>query len=186
MLTLNANFNRKVPGSEQYSSAGYSCSITAEVDDSYLHDPAALQDKLKYLYAQCEDAVEKQINGASKPKDTTPETKSAGNNRVKDGQYTNRVSGNTKTAGGRNNVNTGRRSTAQSEQRQDSAQAMTDKQRSFIEKLAVEADLDLDRLNAITGQMFNSSFDSLSKLDASSLVSTLKDIKEGVLQVTDL
>ena len=177
MITLNANVNRKIPGTEQYSSAGYSCSITAEVDDGALKEPDKLQKKIEYLYTQCKDAIEKQISGGgsrtqSKPANnrTNSRWKRSGNNGSK-----NNGSG-SKGANGSN---------ARS-QKQDNAQRMTPKQRSFIEKLAREANVNGTKLEALTAQMFNSEFNLLSKMDASSLVSTLKDVKEGTLQLADL
>ena len=158
MITINANYNKKVPGEQEYSSEGYSCSITAEVDDSSLKEPERLQHKLEYLYRQCADAVEKQINGTS----ATPEQ----------GPSQDRLPAKNKPRSSRN--------------RGSSAQPMSDRQRSYIRDLASEAKLDSKQLNALCDQMFNSAFDSLSKLDASSLLSTLKDVQSGKITVASL
>lgn len=57
-LTVNVGLSRK--SSENYQSQGLSINITAELDQSLLADPRRLQDEIDRIYAQADDALERQ------------------------------------------------------------------------------------------------------------------------------
>ena len=66
-LTVNVGLSRK--SSENYQSQGLSINITAELDQSLLADPPRLQDEIDRIYAQADDALERQ----SAPKKPVPQ-----------------------------------------------------------------------------------------------------------------
>jgi hypothetical protein len=64
-LTVNVGLSRK--SSENYQSQGLSINITAELDQSLLADPPRLQTEIDRIYAQAEDALERQASAGKQP-----------------------------------------------------------------------------------------------------------------------
>lgn len=62
-MQLTVTRNRKT--SENYNSEGYGISLSVELDQSLLTKPAELQEKVGYLYAEAEAALEQQANGTN-------------------------------------------------------------------------------------------------------------------------
>lgn len=63
MLKISASYSKKVPGVEQYSSEGYYVSIEAEVPQSLLGDPQALQSHIQELFQEVRTSVEQELGG---------------------------------------------------------------------------------------------------------------------------
>ena len=57
-LTINVGLSRKA--SKDYQSTGVSVNVTAELDQSLLARPDELRGEIDKLYAQAEDAIERQ------------------------------------------------------------------------------------------------------------------------------
>ena len=64
-LSINVGLSRKA--SRDYQSTGVSINVTAELDQSLLANPDALQAQVANLYAQAESALEQQATGMSRP-----------------------------------------------------------------------------------------------------------------------
>jgi len=62
MLKINVGLNKKA--SKDYQSTGLSINLEAELDSSLLARPAELQAQIDGLYAQAQDALERQAAGA--------------------------------------------------------------------------------------------------------------------------
>lgn len=62
-MQITVTRNRKT--SENYNSEGHGISISVELDQSLLTKPAELQEKVGYLYAEAEAALEQQANGGN-------------------------------------------------------------------------------------------------------------------------
>ncbi|MCL2648363.1 MAG: hypothetical protein FWD61_15360 [Phycisphaerales bacterium] len=58
-LSINVGLSRKA--SKDYQSTGYSINVTAELDQSLLAKPGELQAQIDGLYAQAEDAINRQV-----------------------------------------------------------------------------------------------------------------------------
>ncbi len=73
MLKISASYSKKVPGAEQYSSEGYHVSIEAEVSQSLLGDPQALQSHIQELFQEVRTSVEQELGGGTgEPGPTRP------------------------------------------------------------------------------------------------------------------
>ncbi|MCL2647172.1 MAG: hypothetical protein FWD61_09225 [Phycisphaerales bacterium] len=59
-LSINVGLSRKA--SKDYQSTGYSINVTAELDQALLAKPGELQSQIDGLYAQAEDAINRQVN----------------------------------------------------------------------------------------------------------------------------
>ncbi len=62
-LLINVGLNRKA--SKDFQSAGVSLNLTAELDQGLLTDPPRLQSEIDRIYAQAEEALERQITAMS-------------------------------------------------------------------------------------------------------------------------
>ena len=151
MLKLNIGFNRKI-GEANYGSRGASVNLEIEVDSGAVREPDKLQAKIDYLFKLAKASVDSQLNGASPPQQSQP---AAGNNAAQTG------------GNGQGNGN-------------GNGHRASEKQINFANQLAKGIrGLGTRRLESLTGRMFGKPLADLSSLDASSLIDTLKAIKEG-------
>ncbi len=82
MIKLHASYSKKVPAEEQYSSKSFHASLEIEVADELAADTGKLQERLRSLWNDLEQAVETQItqsNGndsfvPSPSRDETPDS----------------------------------------------------------------------------------------------------------------
>jgi len=154
MLKLNIGFNRKI-GEANFSSRGASVNLEIEVESAVVREPDKLQAKIDYLFKLAKASVDAQLNGTSPPRQSPP---TAGNGNGQSNQAGGNVQGNRNSNGHR----------------------ATEKQINFANQLAKGIrGLGSRRLESLTGRMFGKPLAELTSLDASSLIDTLKAIKEG-------
>jgi len=168
MLKLNIGFNRKI-GEANFSSRGASVNLEIEVESGVVREPDKLQAKIDYLFKLAKASVDAQLNGTSPPPQPEP---AAGNG---NGQ-----------ANGNGNANGQTHGNGQSSQTNGNGQGngnghrATEKQINFANQLAKGIrGLGTRRLESLSGRMFGRPLAELTSLDASSLIDTLKAIKEG-------
>ena len=65
MIKINAGFNKKVPGNQDYSSEGVHVTLEMELPDSYLSNQQALQQQIQSLITEARDQVEQQLGDNS-------------------------------------------------------------------------------------------------------------------------
>ena len=65
MIKINAGFNKKVPGNQDYSSEGVHVTLEMELPDSYLSNQQALQQQIQGLITEARDQVEHQLGDNS-------------------------------------------------------------------------------------------------------------------------
>ncbi len=61
MIKLHAAYSKKIPAESAYSSKSFHASLEVEVSDDISRDGARLQEKLRSLWLDLQDAVEAQI-----------------------------------------------------------------------------------------------------------------------------
>ncbi len=168
MLKLNIGFNRKV-GEANYSSRGASVNLEIEVESGLVREPDKLQAKINYLFDMAKKSVDTQLNGNGQSEQApAASTPNRNGNGVHDGNGHTSGNGSQPTAGsnGNGNGNGGHRA--------------SEKQMTFVNQLARGIrGLGVRRLETLTGKMFGKPLADLTSLDASSLIDTLKAIKEG-------
>ena len=67
MIKINAGFNKKVPGTQEYSSEGVHVTLEMELPDAYLSNKQALQEQIQNLVSEARDQVENQLSDNSTP-----------------------------------------------------------------------------------------------------------------------
>ena len=65
MIKLHAAYSKKVPAEEQYSSKSFHASLEIEVADDVARNGEQLQQKLRALWQDLQDAVETQIQASN-------------------------------------------------------------------------------------------------------------------------
>jgi hypothetical protein len=168
-LSINVGLSRKA--SRNYQSTGVSINVTAELDQSLLAKPQELQRQIDGLYAQAEDALDRQVGSHSDPRSdprnqprTAPQATSRPDDRPRgNGQDQSR-------ANGRNGTNGHPRAGTSA----GNGAQMTASQKRAIEAIADR--LGLDPSEEIR-QAFGLDFDRLSLREASKVIDHLKGIQ---------
>jgi hypothetical protein len=165
MLKLNIGFNRKV-GEPNYGSRGASVNLEIEVESGLVREPDKLQAKIDYLFGLAKKSVGAQLagNGQTEPAHTASTPSHNGNG----------------TQNGNGHASTG----AHSNGRGNGSHRASEKQMNFVNQLARSIrGLGVRRLESLTGKMFGKPLADLSPLEASSLIDTLKAIKDGTVSL---
>jgi hypothetical protein len=164
-LSLNVGFNRKV-GEANYGSRGASVNLEIEVESGLVREPDKLQAKIDYLFRQAKASVDAQLNGNGQTQPSLPVPASSnGGNGVQNGNG---------HAPARTN----------GDGHGNGSHRASEKQFNFINQLARGIrGLGVRRLESLTGKMFGKPLADLSSLDASSLIDTLKAIKDGTVSL---
>jgi len=170
-LTLTAGLSRK-QGLPDFGSLGASCSVTVELDGSLLNsDLDAFHRHVRNAYVACSQAVNDELarqmanvgEGPNSHKSTSANV-SRGNGAHASGN------GNPSKHAHTGNGNGGPRA--------------SEKQMNYVNQLAKQIrGLGVRRLETLTGKMFGKPLVDLSSLDASSLIDTLKAIKDGTVSL---
>ena len=147
-LSINVGLSRKA--SKDYQSTGVSINVTAELDQSLLAKPDELQAQIADLYAQANQALDRQAGQPTAPRTAARTNGSGTNGYARNGTGNGRANGNGHTNG----------------------DGMTSSQRRAIESICRRANLDPDReAQALHGVDFG----SLTIRQASVLIDHLKD-----------
>ena len=164
-LTLNVGFNRKV-GEANYGSRGASVNLEIEVESGLVREPDKLQAKIDYLFELAKASVDSQLAGIGQAEpEPAPVAISPNDNGSHGGNGHATVSTN-----GNGNGTNGHRA--------------SEKQINYVNQLARSIrGLGVRRLESLTGRLFGKPLADLTSLDASSLIDTLKAIKDGTVSL---
>jgi len=174
MLKLNIGFNRKI-GEANFSSRGASVNLEIEVESGVVREPDKLQAKIDYLFKLAKASVDAQLNGTSPPPQPQPATNNNGANGSNSNANASQTNGN-----GQGSQTSGNGNANGNGQGNGNGHHASEKQINFANQLAKGIrGLGARRLESLTGRMFGKPLADLTSLDASSLIDTLKAIKEG-------
>jgi len=171
MLKLNIGFNRKV-GEANYGSRGASVNLEIEVESGLVREPDKLQAKVDYLFGLAKSSVDAQLNGGSHAEPTLTANVPTRNG---NGSHNN-GNGHAPSNGNVGHAATGTNGNGNG----NGSHRASEKQMNFVNQLARSIrGLGVRRLESLTGKMFGKPLANLTSLDASSLIDTLKAIKDG-------
>lgn len=185
MLKLNIGFNRKI-GEANFSSRGASVNLEIEVESGVVREPDKLQAKIDYLFKLAKASVDAQLNGGEQQQQQQAAPAAASNGQANgprgscgNGSYGNAGAGQGSYVPGNGNGN-GNGGGGGGGGGKNNGHRATEKQLNFATQLAKGIrGLGARRLDSLTGRMFGKPLGELTSLDASSLIDTLKAIKEG-------
>ncbi|MCB9873642.1 MAG: hypothetical protein H6821_05630 [Planctomycetaceae bacterium] len=166
-LKLNVGVNKKI-GLPDYGSLGTSCHVEVEVDSGLIFDDLdGFHQKVRQAYVACAQAVNDELarQGSTTQPASQPHTATSNGNAA----TATTSNGNGNGNGHRNGTNGG---------------TASQKQLNYANQLAGQIQgLGVRRLEALANKMFGKPIAGLSSLDASSLIDTLKAIKDGRLDL---
>ena len=175
-LRLNIGLGKKL-GLRDYGSLGASCNVDIELEASLLQtDPEAFQRHARNAYDACRRAVQEELARHQAAPTSTPAS------------HPSAASGNVGGNGNGNGHHTNGNGTSQNSNDNGHSQQPTgspnhrasQKQLDFANQLTRQIKgLGVRRLEELASKMFGKPLADLSSLDASSLIDTLKAIKEG-------
>jgi len=178
-LTLNVGISRKL-GLPDFGSVGATCNVSVELDAALLtRDPDAFQRHVRNAYAACSQAVTDEL-----ARQTTPGMAALSGNGVHTAAAAPNGNGNgaaqaapaNAAAGNGNGNGNGTSGNGNG----NGSHAASQKQMGYVNQLARQIrGLGVRKLDSLTGKMFGKPLAGLSSLDASSLIDTLKAIKDG-------
>ena len=160
-LTLNVGLSKKI-GLPDYGSLGANCSVEFEVDGSLLgSDLDGFHRRVRHAFDACRQAVQDELDRHQVPPQISP---SNGGN----GQLDNPPR---RTAAPANNGNS-------------SAPRASEKQVKFLRQLSGQIrGLGVRRLDIVSRRLTGKPLAELTSFDASSLIDTLKAVKDGDLDL---
>ena len=179
MLKLNIGFNRKL-GEANFGSRGASVNLEIEVESGVVREPDKLQAKINYLFDLAKASVDAQLNGGAQPPQPPPAANSNNGGNGGNGAYGNgsRQASGEHHHGGNGNGN-GNYASGNGNGSGNGHRA-SEKQLNFATQLAKGIrGLGVRRLESLAGRMFGKPLADLTSFDASSLIDTLKAIKDG-------
>ena len=183
MLKLNIGFSRKT-GEANYGSRGASVNLEVEVESGVVREPDKLQAKIDYLFELAKASVESQLDSGTPPQQPQPATNSngGGHHSPDNGTHANAGMSQSPTNGngsGHHSPDNGTKGNGTSSSNGNGHRA-SEKQINFANQLAKGIrGLGTRRLDSLTGRMFGKPLADLTSLDASSLIDTLKAVREG-------
>jgi hypothetical protein len=166
-MNLTVGWQRKV-GQPNFGSLSASCSVTVELNGTMVFDDLeAFHRHVRQAYVACQQAVNDQLaREQESTRAATPER-----NAQSASPAENAAAHNDNGSGGNGN-------------RASNGHQASEKQMTYIQQLARQIrGLGVRQLEALASRMFGKPMVSLTSLDASSLIDTLKAIKAGEIDL---
>ena len=175
-LVLNVGLSKKL-GLPDYGSVGATCNVTVELEGTLLqNDLETFQRHVRNAYVACSQAVNDELS-RQRPAEATA---NPGNGHGTGTAPNTNGNGNGSHANGNGNGNGTPQNGNGKQQTGSPNHRASQKQLDFANQLARQIKgLGVRRLEELASKMFGKPLADLSSLDASSLIDTLKAIKEG-------
>jgi hypothetical protein len=167
-MTVNVGYSQKL-GRPDYGSIGASCHIECELEGRLaLEDPSGFQTKVRELYASCAKAVHEELVQRTSASPSVEQAPAATNGARKTSNGAKPHSSGNSRAGTNGSAN----------------HRASDRQAEYLQQLARQIPaFGVRKLEWLAQRICGKPLAELSNFDASSLIDTLKAIKEGRLDV---
>ena len=192
-ITINVGLSKKV-GTPNYGSVGATCNVSFEAGHDLLEsDLAGFHQKVKNAFVAARQAVQDELtrelntpasngNGATNGHAAEPSHNGSNGNGASNshanGNGTNGNSSNGNGYGANGNGSNG------NGQHNGNSRGASEKQMSFAKQLAKSIQgLGVRRLETLAQKMFGKPLAALTSMDASGLIDTLKNIKDGQIDL---
>lgn len=175
-LRLNIGLSKKL-GLPDYGSLGASCNVDIELDAALLQtDPEAFQRHARNAYDACRRAVQEELARHQAAPATTPTNNPS--------VTTTSVGGNGHSGNGSGNGHASGNGNGQNGNGRGNGHPASEKQMTYVRQLAGHIKgLGVRRLEALAQKMFCKPVASLTSLEASGLIDSLKAIKAGEIDL---
>ena len=168
-ITINVGLSKKV-GTANYGSLGATCNVSFEAGHDLLDtDLAGFHQKVRNAYVACSQAVKDEL-----AREQEAENAANGSGHA-NGNAAGYASGNGQADNGNGQSSNG------------SAKTVSEKQLNFAKQLSKGIpNLGVRRLENLAQKMYGKPLASLTTLDASGLIDTLKSIKAGEIDINSV
>jgi hypothetical protein len=167
-LKANIGVSRKV-ADNNYGSRGASVNVEVELDSALIQAPDRFRERIRQVFRLAQQAIDDELNRQQAGGTSNQTTTGASNGHA--GQPSNTGNGNANNGNGQHNGN-----------RQ--AMSASEKQLNYARQLAKSiSGLGVRNLETIAQKMYSKPLASLTTLDASGLIDTLKAIKAGEINL---
>jgi hypothetical protein len=157
-VTLNVGYCQKI-GLPNYGSEGAHCDVQIEIDASVFNDPQAFEHRMREVYATCRQAVQMEL------------------------EHRQQDRGQSNTHDNRNNTENNSRN-QEPDVKRTSNSPPSAKQSKYAEQLAAQVKgFGVRKLDNLCTRMYQKPFASLSGLETSNLIDTLREAKAGRLDL---
>ena len=171
-LKTNVGVSRKV-SDNQYGSRGASVNLEVELDSTLIQDPKLFHERIRQVFRLAQQAIDEELNRQHGPVSHA----SNGSNGQTAQPSNNGSNGNGHTATNGTNGN-GHATTG------NGKAVASEKQMTYARQLAGQIKgLGVRKLETLADKMFHKPLASLSTMDASGLIDTLKSIKDGTIDL---
>lgn len=185
-MTVTTGLSKKV-GTANYGSVGAMCNVTFEADHNLLeHDLEGFQQRVKNAFIAARQAVQDQLTRelnapASSDDSATPPVAANGTSSNGNGASGTNGNGANGSQGNGNGANGNAGATNGNGHRNgNSGHGASEKQLGYARQLAKAINgLGIRRLENLAEKMFGRPLAALTSMDASGLIDTLKQIKQG-------
>ncbi len=184
-LKTNVGVSRKV-SDNQYGSRGASVNLEVELDSSLIQEPERFHDRIRQVFRLAQQAIDEELNRqhngtvnhttngatnghASQPSHNGNGHATNGNSNGAGNNHANGTNGNGSNGNGQHN---------------GAGRSASEKQLSFAKQLSKSIQgLGIRRLETLVQKMFGKPLAALTSMDASGLIDTLKNIKDGQIDL---
>ena len=192
-ITINVGLSKKV-GTANYGSVGATCNVSFEAGHDLLEsDLAGFHQKVKNAFVAARQAVQDELtrelntpasngNGATNAHAAEPSHNGSNGNGASN-NHTNGNGTNENSSNGNGHAANGNGSNGNG-QHNGNGRGASEKQMSFAKQLAKSIQgLGIRRLETLAQKMFGKPLAALTSMDASGLIDTLKNIKDGQIDL---
>jgi len=185
-LKTNVGVSRKV-ADNNYGSRGASVNLEVELDSALINDPDRFHERIRQVFRLAQQAIDEELsrqqgngtparqsNGTGNGHAAQPAQNGNGHAANGNGAGNNYANGNGANGSGSNGNG----------QRNGSGRGASEKQMSVAKQLAKAIQgLGIRRLETLVQKMFGKPLAALTSMDASGLIDTLKNIKDGQIDL---
>jgi hypothetical protein len=170
-VSINIGLQKKI-GLPDYGSVGASCHVAFEASHDLLDDLESFHAKVKNAFVACRQAVQDELARQQQTNGAVAPSGNGSHNAAPNGRSDIGASNGAGYAHANGNGQTGNARTA------------SEKQLNFAKQLAKGIQgLGIRRLETLAQKMFGKPLASLSTMDASGLIDTLKSVKDGSIDL---
>jgi hypothetical protein len=179
-MTINVGLSKKI-GLPDYGSLGATCNISIEADHNLLErDLDGFHQRVKNAFAACRQAVQDEL-----ARNQRSETAASGQG---NGHANDHPTSSSPVPRGTNgNVANGNGSNGNGARNAANGHGASEKQLSYARQFAKSIQgLGIRRLETLANKMFGKPLTAMSSMDASGLIDTLKSIKAGEIDLSQV
>ena len=176
-LKTNVGVSRKV-SDNQYGSRGASVNLEVELESALIQEPQRFLDRIRQVFRLAQQAIDEELN--RQQGNGTANHASNGNSSHAQPSYNGNGNGHAATNGNGHNGSNGNGHATNG----NGKAVASEKQMTYARQLSGQIKgLGVRKLETLAEKMFHKPLASLSTMDASGLIDTLKSIKDGTISV---